>query len=92
MVQTKQGANNNAWIDFMRKCATEYKETQRKEKESSAAAEKPTQRRITRKTPDPEKSKPMTKKDHKQVEKVVKDAGKARETKAKAKAKADAKK
>ena len=83
MVQTKTGAGHNNWIDYMRQCAVEYKEAQSKQKDSHAEP----RRRLIRKTPDPEKSKPMTKHDHKKVEKTVKETGKIRATKAKAAAK-----
>ena len=61
MVQTKKGAQNNSWLEHLRRCAEEYQKSREAEHTSSAAADMPTKvkspaRRVTGKKPDSTKA------------------------------------
>ena len=61
MVQTKKGAQNNSWLEHLRRCAAEYHKSREAEHTSSAAADMPTKvkspaRRVTGKKPDSTKA------------------------------------
>jgi hypothetical protein len=92
MVQTKQGAGGNPWIEYMRACAANYRAGQAQHhsaagKQSEAPTAKLVQKRLVGKqTPAAAAAAPNVKptidaKAARQLEKVVKAAGKARAAK-----------